>query len=537
MGDRLQVLAAHQDGGGQGPQRLFRGGAPLPVGGGQVDQLAGKRQVLDAQLGGGGDGAAGGDRTVVDVGAALGVGIDLQLELGDPVLQVHHVRHGLVLHGARVLGDGGKVLRAHGRLPAHGLQAGGREGEVQARGLEVGAQRAQHGLALGQRLAGGLGLAFKGGEPGAASGLELFVQRGHLGVEHGLAGRGFLDERRVLFHRRAQVLGFALQRPGCQLRTEGRQLGGDKAVELCQFLAEFLVAQLLLGHVGQGVALGAGLLQLAVDAAQVGEVLDGPGRGLHGRRDFQHLVAEELVDALVQALAVLQRAQQRERLVVVDAQAAAELLRERAVHVEGLEAGKGLLQRGRGEAACAVVLQGRGVQHPVAHDVVLADLALEPVGGQVEDRADADVGPQPVLIDQGDGAPAGAGALVERAGLGLEAAAAHVGVGGAPVLAGGGLVRGFVQPRGRVEDVPDAVEKRRLAHAGVAGEQGSGAVDVQGVAAVEGAPVDHLDLGQPVLAGVHCVGERQGHFDAHASSVSSSSSSVSSAPTRSIAAM
>ena len=297
------------------------------------------------------------------------------------------------------------------------------------------------------------------------------------------------------------------------------------------------MAQLLLRHVGQGVALGAGLLQLAVDAAQVGEVLDGPGGGLHGGGDFQHLVAEELVHALVQALAVLQRAQQRERLVVVDAQAAAELLGERAVHVERLEARQGLLQRGRGEAAGAVVLQGGGVQHAVAHDVVLADLALKPVGRQVEDRADADVGTQPVLVDQGDGAPAGAGALVEGAGLGLEATAAHVGVGGAPVLAGGGLVRGFVKARGRVEDVPDAVEKGRLAHAGVAGEQGAGTVHVQGVAAVEGSPVDDLDLGQPVLPGIQGVGERQGHFDAHASSVSSSSSSVSSAPTRSIAAM
>jgi hypothetical protein len=341
-----------------------------------------------------------------------------------------------------------------------------------------------------------------------------------------LGGRLGLDLRRGV---RAPV--FQLLRPGRQHRRglllpQQRQLDGGQLGVAPEQPFQFPVPAVLRRHLGQGVALAAGVLQLPVDPAQMAEVLRRARRRGEGRRDVQHLVAEEPIHTLVEALAVLQRAEQAEGLVIVDAEPAAEPLGEGLMDVEGFAARQGRLEGGGGEAASAVVLQSGRVERPVVDDVVLADLAFETVGRQVEQCSDAHLTAQAVVVHQGDGRPRGAGTLVGDPGGGLGLAPAHVAVRGAPVLPVAGLVGGLVQARCRIENVLDAVEQGGLAHAGVAGQQGAGPVDVHGVPPVERAPVDHLDAAQPVLARVDLFAQRQRLRDAHSSSSSSSAAAI-----------
>lgn len=270
-----------------------------------------------------------------------------------------------------------------------------------------------------------------------------------------------------------------------------------------------------LRHRRQRIPLPAGVLELAVDAAEVVEVLNGRGGSRQRRRLVEHLVTEEAVDALVQPLAVLQGAQQAEGLVIMDAQLAPETFGKGLVDIESLGSGQRRLQRRRRKTPASMVLQGVRVQGFVVDDIVLANLPLEPVGGKVKERRDGDVPAQTVLKDEGGGRPGGAGPLVHHAVVRLDLAAAHVTEGGSAVFPVGRLVGGFIQARRSIEDVLDAVKEGGLADTRMAGEQRARTVHVHAVPAVKGAPVDDLDLAETELAGVEFLAEGQGGCNAH----------------------
>ena len=193
-------------------------------------------------------------------------------------------------------------------------------------------------------------------------------------------------------------------------------------------------------HRSQRVSLSAGVLELAVNTAQVTEVLHSGCRCGQRCRLVQHLIAKEAVDTLVQALAILQGPQQGEGFVIVDAQLAAEPFGKGLVDVKSLGPGQGCMQGRRRKASTAVVLQCLDVQFGIEDDIVFANLAFQPIGGQVKECGDRDNPSQAVLEDQGNRRPSGAGALVHHAVGRLDLASAHIAEGGAPVLAVGGLV-------------------------------------------------------------------------------------------------
>ena len=509
FGHGLVVRVGHQQGEAEPAQQALGGALPVALILAHLQQLAGEGHSVHIDAERAAQRGADLDLAVVDVAApaleAVDLGtqrvvLELALAQGDGVLGECVLQLGVVV--ARVLAAGGEVQA----LGGEGLAVGG-GGSVEHCGeLGVAARLGQARVAHLRELAD---LGSETLEAVAAVGVDRLLER--------------VDAHRLLLAQPVQALDLgigacpllggerqAVVEQGELARREVRLQCLAAAPQCTDVGGERVVAVAVLHQRGEQRHLALRLEHGLVGAVEVVEVAD---EGLDARADLEgleHVVAHE-VGEIADRLHRHGLMEELERLVVVDAEAAAEpgrVGREAVLHVRARAAQAPAQLGDVGAETGEIVSDRQRMLRTDIHACWLALAILEPeylcqayrlvVAGVVEHPEDHRVA---AGIAQAERAR-GAGDLVA---LGF-VVAEHVGAQAALAGVGaGGLVVGDAV--GGDQQGGDGVDQGGFARADVAGEQPVAAVELQRpYVAVEGAPVEHLQALQ-AKAGQGVVGD------------------------------